>query len=154
MQISPHSAEGRCRAALEEESISFRPWDPSQPYPTSSLPALRAVRCAQLQGEEEFQRLHIALFKAFFEDSRNIADREVLLSLAEDVGLDVERFTSDFDQGLQESKVLAEYQDAKREYEGWGVPLAIIGDRYPAGGAVPIDIYRRAVDLCLATQAD
>ena len=154
MQISPHSVEGRRRADLEEGSISFTPWNPGQPYPTSSMPALRAAKCARLQGEEEFQRLHIALFKAFFEDSRNIADREVLLSLAEDAGLDVGRFSSDFDRGSQESEVLAEYQDAKREYEAWGVPLAIIGDRYPVGGAVPIDIYRRAIDLCLAAQAD
>lgn len=151
MQISPHSDEGRRRAALEEKSISFRPWDPGQPYPTSSMPALRAAKCAQLQGEEEFERLHIALFKAFFEDSRNISDREVLLSLAEDAGLDVERFSSDFDRGSQESKILAEYQDAKREYEGWGVPLAIIGDHYPVMGAAPIDMYRRAIDLCLTS---
>ena len=154
MQISPHSAEGRRRALVEEESISFRPWEPNQPYPTSSMPALRAAKCARLQGEKEFERLHIALFKAFFEDSRNIADREVLLSLAEDAGLDVGRFSSDFDRGSQESEVLAEYQDAKREYEGWGVPLAIVGDRFPVGGAVPIDIYRRAVDVYLAAQAD
>ena len=151
---TPHSIEAWRRAGLEEESISFRPWDLNQAYPTSSMPALRATRCAHLQGEEAFRRFHIALFKALFEESRNIADRNVLISLAGEIGLDVASFTSAFDQGEQENEILVEYEDARAKYEGWGIPLAIIGDRYPVIGACPIDMYRRAVDLCLANQGD
>ena len=62
--ISPHSVESRRRAALEEDKIRFSPWNPDKPYPASSMPALRAAKCAQLQGEEAFQRFHIALFRA------------------------------------------------------------------------------------------
>jgi len=101
-RITPHSAEGRRRADLEEETISFEPWDADQAYPSSSMPALRAAKCAQLQGEEAFHHFHISLFKAFFEESRDISDRQVLLSLAEEAGLDVERFSSDFDHSKRE----------------------------------------------------
>ena len=150
---TPRSVEARRRADLEEENISFRPWDPRRTHPTSSMAALQAAKCAQLQGEQVFRHFHIALFRAFFEESRNIGDRQVLINLAKETGLDVERFSSDFDRGWQENEVLAEYEDGRGKYAGWGIPLAIIGDRYPVVGASPIAMYRRAIDLCLANQA-
>jgi len=153
MLPTPHSIEARHRADLEEEDIKVRPWDPGETYPTSSMPALQAAKCAQLQGEQLFTHLHMALFKAFFEESRNISDRQVLLSLAKKAGLDVEKFISDFDQGLIEKEVLAEYEEVQAQYYGWGVPLTIIEDRYPVMGASPIAVYRRAVDLSLASQS-
>jgi predicted DsbA family dithiol-disulfide isomerase len=149
--ISSHSVESRRRAALEEDRISFSPWSPDVPYPASSMPALRAAKCAQLQGEEAFKRFHIALFRAFFEEGMNIGEREVLISLAKKTGLDVEKFSFDFSQKLLEEEVLAEYEDGRAEYEGWGIPIVVIGGRYPIAGAVPIAIYRRAIDLCLAS---
>ena len=149
--ISSHSVESRRRAALEEDRISFSPWNPDEPYPSSSIPALQAAKCAQLQGEETFKRFHIALFRAFFEEDMNIGDREVLIGLAEKTGLDVERFSSDFSQRSLEEEVLAEYEDGRAEYEGWGIPIVVVGERYPIAGAVPIAIYRRAIDLCLAS---
>ena len=100
-----------------------------------------------------FQRFHTALFKAFFEESRNIGDREVLISLAKEVGLEVKKFVSNFDQGSSENKVWIDYEYVQANYAGWGIPLTIIGDRYPVAGASPIAVYRRAIDLCLASQA-
>ena len=149
MTVSAHSAEARYRADFEEEGFNFKPWNSSEGYPTSSMPALQATKCAQLQGGEAFERFHIALFKAFFEESRNIGDREVLSSLANEAGLDVEKFSSDLDRGSQEKEVLVEYEEARIKYAGRGIPLAIIGDRYPVMGAAPIAMYRRAIDLCL-----
>ena len=150
--FTPFTANAWRRAALEE-NINFPSWDTRQTYPTSSMPALQATKCAQLQGGEAFQRFHIALFKAFFEESRNISDRQVLLSLAKETGLDIERFGSDFDQGPRDNEIWAENIDIRDEYAGWGIPLVIIEDRYPFGGAVPIEMYRRGVNLCLSSQA-
>lgn len=95
----------------------------------------------------------MALFRAFFGDCRDISDRQVLIDLAKEGGLDVDRFISDFDRGSQENEVWAEYEYIQANYEGWGVPIAIVGDRYPVLGACPIDLYRRAVELCLASQS-
>ena len=148
--ISPHSTESRKRANDEEEV--FRPWDDNLPYPSSSMPAQIASKCASLQGKESFECFHDAVFKAFFRDCRDISDGEVLTSLAANVGLDVERFRADYSSGSQENVVLAEYEESRSEYEGWGVPLAIVGGRFPLVGAVPIEMYRRAIDLCLARQ--
>jgi len=148
-RISPHSIDSRQRANLEEQNISFKPWDRRRLYPGSSVPALQAARCTRLQGEEAFQSFHMELFKAFFGESRNISLRQVLVGIAEKTGLDVGRFVSDFDGGLQKSEVLAEYEEAHEKYEGWGIPLAVVGDDYPVMGAAPTAMYRRAIDLCL-----
>jgi len=146
--ISPHSAEARERANTEENV--FCPWDESQPYPASSMPAQVAAKCALRQGKEKFELYHEAVFRAFFRDCRDIGDLEVLTGLAVDSGLDIERFRTDFASRSQETEVLAEYKEARIEFEGRGIPLAIIGGRYPLVGVVPVEMYYRAVDLSLA----
>ena len=121
------------------------------PYPSSSMAAQIAGKCALLQGKAAFERFHHAVFRAFFHDYRDISDRDVLVSLAADSGLDVERFRADADGSSQEDVVFAEFEEGRSAYEGWGVPLAIFDGRFPLGGAVPIEMYRRAIDLCLAS---
>jgi len=147
--FTPRHAEAWHRAHLEERSLSFQPWRVGQPYPTSSLPALIASKCAERQGELPFARFHIALFRAFFGECRNISNHEVLFDLAKESGLNMEKFRQDFDQGSLEDKVMAEFEEGQSQYPGWGVPLVIIGDRYPVVGAAPIEMYRRGIDLCL-----
>jgi predicted DsbA family dithiol-disulfide isomerase len=94
----------------------------------------------------------MALFKAFFTESRNIGDRNTLINLAKENGLDIERFNSDLDQSWAENEVMADYEDGQAKYAAWGVPLAIIDDRYPVMGASPTAVYRRAIDLSLANR--
>lgn len=149
--IPEHGAEARERANYEEEGL-FRPWDESMPYPASSMPAQIAGKCALTHGQAAFDRFHHAVFRAFFHDGRDISDRETLASIAADAGLDLERFRADLDDSApREAEVLAEYEEACSEYGGWGVPLAIFDGRIPLGGAVPIQMYHRAVDVCLAS---
>jgi predicted DsbA family dithiol-disulfide isomerase len=114
------------------------------------MPALLAAKSARLQGEEAFRRFHIALFRAFFEEGLNISDMKVLISLAEKSGLDIKKFRAGFSRKSLEEEVLAEREEGQAEYEGWGIPIVVIGGRYPMSGAVPTAMYRRAIDLCLA----
>jgi predicted DsbA family dithiol-disulfide isomerase len=116
------------------------------------MPAQIAGKCALLQGKESFECFHGAVFRAFFRDCRDISNGEILASVAAEAGLDVERFRVDYSSGLQKNWVLAEYEKGRSEYEGWGVPLVIVGGRFPLVGAVPIEMYRRAIDLCLVRQ--
>jgi len=148
--FTPRHAEAWHRAHLEEKGLTFWPWEAGQSYPTSSLPALIASKCAERQGEPLFVHFHIALFRAFFGECRNISDRKVLFDLAEKSGLNMEKFRQDFDQSSLEDEVMAEFEEGQSQYTGWGVPLVIIGGRYPVVGAVPIEMYRRGIDLCLA----
>ena len=148
-KISPHSIESRARAALEAEGL-FNPWDVNQPYPSSSMPAQIAGKCALLQGDEAFERFHNAVFTAFFLDCRDINKREVLAALASESGLDMEKFSADFESDGPRQEVLADAEDVRSQYGGWGIPLTVVGGRMPIEGAAPTDVYRRAVAICLA----
>ena len=148
-RISAHSVEGRQRAALEEEGIRFNPWPDDRPYPVTSMPALRATACARRQGDEAFGRLHLHIFKTFFEDCRNIQDEELLLELAKQSRLDMRRFRADLRKAEANEEILADHRYYQENFQGWGVPLALVGGKYPLVGAVPVEMYRRAIDLSL-----
>ena len=137
------------RAEWEEPSICYNAWPDSIPLPTSSLPAQEAAKCAQLQGKEAFRCFHMLLLRAFFEQNRDISDRQVLLALAAEAQLDEERFAYDFDSGSQRDEVLTDYRQGVEDTRFSGVPTAIFGDTVVLEGAVPIELYRRAVDVLL-----
>ena len=150
-QISPHSVESRARAGLEEDGL-FNPWDEKQSYPSSSMPAQIAGKCAILQREEAFERFHDAVFQAFFRDCRDISDREVLFNLAVSANLGMEKFQADFENDERRQEVLADVEEVRSQYEGWGVPLTVVGGRMPIEGAAPTAVYSRAVAVCLKEQ--
>jgi len=60
--------------------------------PRSSYPACIAYEAAEVQGTELAHQYLRRLREALAFDARNIGDREVLVDLAGEVGLDVERF--------------------------------------------------------------
>lgn len=142
---SRHSIEGRMRARAEEPRIAFS-LEPPAEYPTSSLPALQAGKCAQMQGEDAFERMHMALFRAYFERGQNIAKREVLAQVAQEASLDEARFWTDMDSGQGRADVATEFREFLRDYNGFGIPLAVFPDGYPLQGAVPTEYYRHVVE--------
>ena len=67
----------RCGAMAAADGITFTPW-PHAAMPNCSLPALEAAKCVARQGDALFERVHPALFDAYFTRSRNIADPAVV----------------------------------------------------------------------------
>jgi predicted DsbA family dithiol-disulfide isomerase len=151
-RISEHSVEGRQRAGLEQEGICFNPWDNEVPYPVTSMPALRASYCVRQQSAEAFERLHLTLFRTFFEKCRNIQEEKLLFSLVKESGVYMKRFRADYAKAAVDEDILADHKYYTENFLGWGIPLAFVGDRFPLAGAVPIEMYRRAIDLCLGTK--
>jgi predicted DsbA family dithiol-disulfide isomerase len=137
--------QGRIRAGMEQDGLSIKPWPEDRALPASSMPAHEAARCARMQGREAFDRYHIALMKAYFSHCRDISDRSVLVSLAEEVHLDVSKFIADLESDLPKSVVLAEHEEAVNDGNIIGVPTVIIGQRAVLEAAVPLELYRRAV---------
>lgn len=149
---SRHSIEGRMRARAEEPRIAFS-LEPPAEYPASSLPALQAGKCAQMQGEDVFERMHKALFRAYFEQGQNIASREVLEQVAREVDLDEARFWADMDSGQGRAAVATEFREFLRDFNGFGIPLAVFPDGYPLQGAVPTAYYRQVIETLRRAQA-
>lgn len=111
-------------------------------FPTWSLPALEASKCAALQGEEAFERLHLALYRAFFTRGVNIGVAEEVQGVVRGVGLDMERFQADYSTGKAREWVLADYEEAVRAHGVRAIPTVIFDGRRIVG-AVPLEEYRR-----------
>jgi len=154
-RFSAHSVEswGRANEEAKEEVLRFNAWDASRDYPGSSTPPLVAAKCAELQGEDALKRFQLVLLKAHFEEQRDVSQREVLVALAGEAGLDVERFASDYDSGGLHNVVMAEYEEARSKYRGYGLPTVVFNEGLPISSAVPINVYRQAVERLLARQA-
>jgi predicted DsbA family dithiol-disulfide isomerase len=82
----------------------------SPPISANSRLALEASEFAREAGAAAFDRFHRAVFRAYFEDGRNIGDREVLVDIARAAGLDGDallsaltdrRYRAVVDEGIQ-----------------------------------------------------
>ena len=131
----------RCRALAGDAGVEFRMWE-REDFPAWSLPALEAAKCAALQGEAAFERLHLALYAAFFSRGVNIGVAEEVLEVVRGTGLDMERFQSDYATGKARASVLADYEEAVRAHGVRAIPTVLF-DGQRIVGAVTLDEYRR-----------
>lgn len=118
-------------------------------FPQWSLPALEAAKCAERQGPEAFERLHLGLFRAFFQEGVNIGTPGEVIEVARQADLDMDRFLRDYETGSQRNRVLEEHQQAVAQYGVRAIPTIIIGEASPIVGAVPFREYHRTLSQLL-----
>lgn len=120
---------------------------------TRSRKALEAARFSQEAGA--FDVMHQALFKAYFEDSLDIGDTDVLIDIGSTVGLDPEAL----DEALREDRFAASVQedeDFAKQLGITSVPFIVLSrDAAPdqeappppiaLRGAAPIEHFEAAV---------
>ncbi len=155
---------------LAELDIPYEPWHrPLSEWPVTMWPAFEAVKCAERQGMDLAGELDWAIRRAFFAESRCISMRYVLFELAEQAGLDMNRFSEDFDNGVCKRQVLEEARDgwerlrvggsptfvlpSGKQYSGLALPEVEIDESRharvtgikpaPCSGADCLDLYRR-----------
>ena len=123
-----------------------------QPPPllTNSLMALEATEYAKDQGKEcEFSR---AVYRAYFQEGKNIGDIDVLLSVAVGVGLDPGEV-----QNHLKARTYAARIEAASEEAGMlgisGVPTFVIGEAQIIGAQAPevfVRLLKRVAERGLA----
>jgi predicted DsbA family dithiol-disulfide isomerase len=123
------------------------------PVQPRSLKALEAVAFADVNGS--FPDMHSALFKAFFEQGRDIGDTQVLCAIAAETGLDPQALRQALDEGRYTAQVLEDEQLA-RILGISGVPIMFVrreGDSWEQAeqlrGAVPYEAMESAVKQLL-----
>ena len=79
----------------------------------------------------------------------DISDEEALIALAAESGLDVPRLKQDLASGECARQALAEHGAAFERYGVSGVPTVIVDGGFPLLGALPLEMYRRAVERAL-----
>lgn len=82
------------------------------PVQPRSRKALEAAEFACERGK--FDEMHTALFRAFFEEGRDIGDEAVLLEVGELVGLDRAELRAALEEGRYTKKVVADEELARR----------------------------------------
>lgn len=108
----------------------------------NSRPALQAAEFAREQGR--FEAMHRELFKAYWNEGRDVSDLDVLREVAARAGVDV----AGMESAIKENR-FGDYLDARRaEAEDLminGIPAHVIADRYLVMGAQPYDLFERVM---------
>lgn len=108
----------------------------------NTFDAHRLLHWAELEGRQlELKR---ALFAAYFTDGRNPSDRQVLIDLAAQVGLDAQRAHEVLESGLYCDEV----RERERFYSEHGiqaVPSVIVNDKYLIQGGQPVEAFEQAL---------
>lgn len=153
MPITEHSRRDRQKASAQEPAATFIDWPADKTYVSTSMRALEAMKCAIAQNRALADKYHWALYRAFFAQGEDISEPSVLIRIAAECGLDLNRLSRDFVTGMGQPAVMADFAEAV-EYWGVltnGVPLVIIGG-IPLVGAVPEESYRKVINHALAAQ--
>jgi predicted DsbA family dithiol-disulfide isomerase len=85
-----------------------------------------------------FEKIHEALYKAYFVGGRNLGDKEVLIDIAQSAGLPLEEARSVLNDRTFKDAVDADWQKA-RQYSITGVPTFVAGGSKVVG-AQPFEV--------------
>jgi predicted DsbA family dithiol-disulfide isomerase len=126
------------------DGVVFTMWQRDD-FPAWSIPALAAAKCALFQSKEAYDRMHYALFEAFFTRGMNIANSEEIFAVAEECQLDMDRFRVDFTGGEGQKLAIEEYEEAVNRFMVTAVPTLFFG-QVRVVGAVPLQDYLQVLE--------
>lgn|SRR5512138_353093 len=136
------------RARGEALGFTFNMDKRSRIYNT--FDAHRLLHWAALEGLQP--ALKRALFAAYFTDGRDPSDREVLIDVAQQVGLDPARAR----EILESDLYAADVRQREQLYQQHGihaVPSVIINDTYLIQGGQPVELFEQALRKIVSESA-
>lgn len=95
MQLSIRDNWKRIQQEIPGTEFNYAFWSVCQPR-RSTYPSCRAVIACKMQQPLLEKDMILAIQQAYYLDARNPSDDDVLIELADDIGLDSDRFLSDF----------------------------------------------------------
>ncbi len=113
------------------------------PIVPCSRPALEVAEYAKEHGK--FDQFHLAVFKAYWEEAKNIGLKRVIREIAEECGLNTDEVESCLDESRYTQSVITQSEEAKGSGIN-GIPAYIIGE-YFIEGAQPYEVFQRAMEL-------
>ena len=137
-------------ANSQPDSGDFTLWESEEEFPNCSMPSAEAGLAARFQGPEEWEKFHDNLLAAFFTENRNISDPGVVSDVAEESGLDMDRYRDALESGGLREKAVKEYMEATN-LGITGIPSVVVNDKAVMVGAVPAEQYRYVIDSILET---
>ncbi len=136
------------RPAAEPDAPVFRPWVGDAGPPSHSVPAHLVATAAAALGAEAFAAMQARLFRAYFEESRDVTDRATQRALWRELELPEDAFAM-VDDPATRARVLDEHREALASGVT-GVPaVMMVGNDVPTLGAMPQATYRRWIARAL-----
>ncbi|WP_374684608.1 DsbA family oxidoreductase [Variovorax sp. ZS18.2.2] len=115
-----------------------------RPRVYNTFNAHRLLHWAELESPAKQAALKKLLLKAYFTDSQNPSDPEVLVHAATEAGLDAARAR----EILASDEYATETRERERMYTDAGihsVPAIIINDQHLISGGQPVEVFERAL---------
>ncbi|MEQ9693307.1 DsbA family oxidoreductase [Shimia sp. SDUM112013] len=116
----------------------------------NTIDAHRLIHWAGIEGKQD--AVVDALFKAYFEEGRDIGDHEVLCDIADGAGLDAavigKLLKSDADADM-----IRQRDAHSREMGVNSVPTFIVGNQHAVPGAQPADLWVKVIEELKEQQA-
>lgn len=109
----------------------------------NTLDAHRLIHWSMMENREIQDAVVTALFRANFEEGKNLGDHAVLLDVAESAGLQRSVISTLLESDADKDHVLAEI-DAAQKMGVNGVPFFIIDQQYAVSGAQTPDVLANA----------
>ncbi|SEL46249.1 Predicted dithiol-disulfide isomerase, DsbA family [Variovorax sp. YR750] len=125
-------------------AVGFEFSPEGRPRVYNTFNAHRLLHWAELESPQKQAALKKLLLKAYFTDSQNPSDPEVLVRAATEAGLDPARAR----QILDGEEFAQETRERERMYTDAGihsVPAIIINDRHLISGGQPVEVFERAL---------
>ncbi|GEN31747.1 putative DsbA family dithiol-disulfide isomerase [Cerasibacillus quisquiliarum] len=110
---------------------------------SNTFDAHRLVKFAEKKGKAK--EMAERLFAAYFSESKQISDHQILTELASDIGLDAEEVL-DMLESSKFSKYVREEEAVAREIGVQGVPFFVFDEKYAVSGAQPTHVFKEVLD--------
>ena len=108
-------------------------------FPNSQNP-LKAVQAAKnVGGESAYWDLFDALQAAFFAQSQNIADINVIKQCVESVAMDVAKWNTEFESPHTAKQVKADWERVA-QFSITSVPTLVVDGKYKLQGSMPYEL--------------
>ncbi len=117
--------------------------------PCSRL-ALEVAEYAKAQGK--FDQFHLAVFKAYWEEAKNIGLRSVIREIVQECGLNVNEVERCLDEGRYTPAIKTQSEEAKQSGVN-GIPAYVVGG-FLIEGVQPYEFFQRAVEAALDKSKD
>ncbi|MEE6128576.1 DsbA family oxidoreductase [Chryseobacterium arthrosphaerae] len=109
---------------------------------TNTFSAHRLLHLAKKHGKSN--EMEEALFIAHFIDGKNVADPEVLISLADNLGIDKEEARQAVTSDELDYEVNQDILEARNNGVS-GVPFFVLNGKYAVSGAQPVEVFENAL---------
>jgi predicted DsbA family dithiol-disulfide isomerase len=109
--------------------------------------AHRLIHLAKESGKQDAMKER--LLKAYFSEGKNVDDRETLISLGQEIGIDPEMTKQIFDEKLYENAVDEDIYES-RLIGVRGVPFFVLDRKFGISGAQPDEVFDQTLEKAWA----